>query len=100
MSNGDAAEMSSKLYWVYILLCSNDTYYTGYTTDLDKRYAAHLNGTASKYTRSFKPVKIIQSWEIAGDKSLAMRIEKNIKQLSRVEKDKIIANPSLLEALM
>jgi putative endonuclease len=82
-------------YWVYILLCSNNTYYTGYTIDLDKRYASHLKGTASKYTRSFKPIKIAQSWKIEGSKSLAMRIEKNIKKLSRIEKEKIISYPIL-----
>lgn len=82
-----------KLYWVYILLCENGCYYTGYTADLEKRFAAHLGGTASKYTRSFKPVKIAQSWEISGGKSLAMKIENHIKKLSRAEKEKLIANP-------
>lgn len=85
-----------KFYWVYILLCENSCYYTGYTINLEKRYAAHLNGTASKYTRSFKPVRIAQSWKIAGEKSLAMKIEKHIKKLSRAEKEKIIKNPNLL----
>jgi len=85
----------SQSWWVYILLCENDHYYTGYTNDLDKRYKAHLNGTASKYTRSFKPVRIAQSWKVA-DKSSAMRVEYSIKQLSRSEKEKIIVAPMLL----
>jgi len=89
--------MSIKLYWVYILLCSNNAYYTGYTTDLEKRYASHVKGTASKYTRSFKPIKIAQSWQINESKSVAMRMERFIKKLSRAEKEKIIACPSLLE---
>lgn len=88
--------MQSKIYWVYILLCENCCYYTGYTIDLEKRYVAHLNGTASKYTRSFKPVSIAQSWKIASGKSLAMKIEKKIKKLSRSQKEKLIANPNLL----
>lgn len=84
-------------YWVYILHCENDTYYTGYTNDIEKRYQSHLKGTSKcKYTRSFKPLRIAQSWEINGDKSSAMKIEAYIKKLSRVEKEKIIANPSLL----
>jgi len=85
-------------YWVYILLCSNNTYYTGYTNHLEKRYQAHLNGTASKYTRSFKPVCIAQSWRIE-DKSAAMRIERKIKGLTRQEKEKIINSPALLSAI-
>lgn len=83
-------------YWVYILLCENNCYYTGYTNDLDKRYQLHLNGSASKYTRSFKPIRIAQSWEVAG-KSIAMQTECYIKKLSRVEKEKLIAKPALLE---
>jgi putative endonuclease len=88
--------MFKKSYWVYILLCSNNTYYTGYTNDLGKRYAAHVAGTASKYTRSFKPIKIAQSWEIEGEKSSAMKIERYIKKLTRREKERIIKSPSSL----
>lgn len=85
-----------KFFWVYILLCDNNCYYTGYTVNLEKRYAAHCNGTASKYTRSFKPMCIAQSWQIQGDKSLAMKLERHIKKLSRFEKENLIANPNLL----
>jgi putative endonuclease len=89
-----------KNYWVYILQCENNSFYTGYTNDLEKRFAAHLNGTASKYTRSFKPICIAQSWKIMGDKSLAMKLEKFIKKLSRKQKEIIIANPDLFNAVM
>lgn len=89
--------MKIQSYWVYILYCNNDTYYTGYTTDMQKRYQSHLNGTGKcKYTRSFKPLHIAQCWEIQGDKSLAMKIERYIKTLSRAEKEKIIKDPSLI----
>lgn len=89
--------MSEQNYWVYILLCENNTYYIGYTNDLQKRYASHLKGTGKcKYTRSFKPIGLAQSWKIAGGKSLAMKLECQLKKLTRAEKEKIIANPSLL----
>ena|SRR3990167_8755811 len=88
--------MSDRRYWVYMLYCKNNTYYTGYTNDLAKRYQAHLNGTASKYTRSFKPLHVAQCWQITGDKSFAMQIERTIKKLSREKKEKIIARPSKL----
>ncbi len=89
--------MTTQHYWVYILHCDNNSYYTGYTKDLNKRYQAHLNGTSKcKYTRSFKPVAIAQSWKIAGDKSQAMKIENSVKKLSRAQKEKIIADPTLL----
>jgi putative endonuclease len=81
-------------YWVYILLCSNNTYYTGYTTDLQKRYQSHVDGTGRcKYTRSFKPICIAQSWQINGSKAQAMKVERYIKKLSRNEKKEIIAEP-------
>ncbi|MFI4918580.1 MAG: GIY-YIG nuclease family protein [Legionellales bacterium] len=84
-------------YWVYMLLCNNNTYYTGYTNDLAKRYQSHVNGTGRcKYTRSFKPIAIAQCWKINGDKSMALQLERTIKKLSRIDKEKIIANPLTL----
>lgn len=89
--------MNKKTYWVYILHCNNGSYYTGYTTDLGRRYQEHLAGTAKcKYTRSFKPLSIAQSWQINGDKSMAMRVEKNIKAMSKKEKQRLILFPELL----
>jgi putative endonuclease len=89
--------MNEQCYWVYILHCENDSYYTGYTNNLDKRYQSHVNGTSKcKYTRSFKPIRIAQSWKISADKSQAMKLESYIKKLSRSEKEKLIANPSIL----
>ncbi|CEG58773.1 GIY-YIG nuclease family protein [Legionella fallonii] len=89
--------MSCSGYWVYILLCENNTYYTGYTNNLEKRYLCHVDGTGSKYTRSFKPVKIAQAWEIHEGKRKAMQVERYIKKLSRSDKDKIITEPKLLD---
>lgn len=89
--------MKNSTYWVYILHCENDTYYTGYTSNIEKRYQSHIKGTGKcKYTRSFKPLRIAQHWKIHGDKSYAMKVEAYIKKLSRLEKEKIIADPSLL----
>ena len=85
--------MPEKIYWVYILRCSNQSYYTGYTDNLEKRFQDHLTGKGGKYTRSFKPLSIAQSWEIKGDKSIAMRIECYIKKLSKAQKELLILNP-------
>ena len=87
-------------WWVYILYCQNGNYYTGFTNDLQKRFQSHLNGTASKYTRSFKPLHIAQSWQITQSKAFAMKIEREIKKLSRAQKEKIIADPSQLQPLL
>ena len=88
---------NKQIYWVYILQCVNNTYYTGYTNDLEKRYQSHVDGTGKcKYTRSFKPIRIAQSWKISGSKAQAMRIEALIKKLTRAEKERLIQNPELL----
>ena len=90
---------NAKPYWVYILECENGALYTGYTNDLTKRYKAHCKGTASKYTRSFKPLKIAQFWQVA-EKKTALQVEHRIKQLTRAQKDALIADPSLWPDLL
>ena len=93
--------MSDLSYWVYMLLCENNTYYTGYTNNLERRYLSHVMGTGRcKYTQSFKPIKIAQSWEIKEGKAKAMQIERYIKKLSWIEKDKLVNEPNLLEACL
>lgn len=82
-------------YWVYILHCQNGAYYTGYTTDMTRRYEEHVNGLGSKYTRSFKPIGIAQCWCVS-DKSLAMTIECYIKKLSKRGKALLVADPNAL----
>lgn len=89
-----------KEYWVYILYCENNTYYTGFTNNLTKRYQSHVDGSGKcKYTRSFKPLGIAQSWKIKSDRAFAMQIERHIKKLSHSEKKELINNPSLLESI-
>jgi len=89
--------MTVESFWVYILLCDNNTYYTGYTRDLTKRWQSHLSGTGRcRYTRSFRPIEIAQCWRIHGSRSLAMQIEARIKKLSRINKQVFIEHPELL----
>lgn len=84
-------------YWVYILLCENGNLYTGYTTDLRRRYQEHLAGSAKcKYTRSFKPLRLAQCWKIEEGKNLAMKIERFIKKLSKQEKEELVLKPAIL----
>jgi putative endonuclease len=91
--------MSKKDYWVYILLCENQSYYTGYTDNLEKRYLSHLHGTGGcKYTRSFKPVHIAQCWVIDEDKILALKLEREIKKKNRQQKIELIQHPARLSS--
>jgi len=76
-------------YYVYILLCADESLYTGWTTDIERRVRQHNAGKASKCTRSRLPVKLVYS-ETAADKSEALKREFAIKRLSRDEKLQII----------
>jgi len=76
-------------HYTYILKCSDDTLYTGYTTDLDRRLKEHNKGIAAKYTRGRLPVQLVY-YESFNNKSDALKREYAIKQLSREEKLKII----------
>ncbi len=77
-------------YYVYIILCSNNNYYTGYTIDIERRYKEHEQGTGKcRYTRSFPPVKLVANW-IFENKSEALKTEIKIKKLSRDQKIKLI----------
>lgn len=76
-------------YFVYILKCVDNTFYTGYTTDIVKRCLTHNKGKGAKYTRCRLPVKVVYSEEFE-TKDAAMRREYQIKQLSRQQKIKLI----------
>ena len=78
-----------KKHYVYILRCADGTFYTGYTTDPERRTGVHNSGKGAKYTRSRRPVELIYTEEY-DDQTEAQRREYAIKQLSRVEKEKLI----------
>jgi len=91
----------SNLFYVYILKCSNGAYYTGYTTDIQRRYEEHCQGSDKcKYTRSFPPTQLLACWEVRGPLSLALQLEKAIKRLSKTNKQKLIAKPTCASELI
>jgi len=74
------------VHHVYVLECSDDTYYTGYTTDVERRVAEHDAGDGAKYTRGRIPVELVYT-ESFETQSAAMAREYEVKQLSRTEKE-------------
>lgn len=74
-------------YYVYMLECSDGTYYTGIATDVKRRVAEHNgeSGKGAKYTAGRRPVKLMYTKECK-DRSEALKEEYRIKQLSRSEK--------------
>ena len=76
-------------YFTYMLRCADQTFYTGWTTCLEKRLAMHNAGKGSKYTRSRRPVELAAFWTFE-NQSDAMRFEWDIKQKNRTQKEKLI----------
>jgi putative endonuclease len=75
--------------YVYLLRCADDSLYCGWTTDLERRLAAHDAGTASRYTRSRLPVEVAIVITVA-DRSAALREEARIKRLPRAAKLRLV----------
>lgn len=73
------------MYYLYILLCSDGSLYTGITNNIEKRIATHRSGKGSKYVYSRLPVKLIYKEEYQ-DRSSAAKREVEIKRWKREKK--------------
>lgn len=80
-----------KSWWVYILRCADDTFYTGVAIDVTARLETHRSGKGAKYTRSRGPLELVYT-EKCEDKTSAFKREYAIKQLKRSEKAKLCEN--------
>ena len=77
-------------FYVYILQCADDTYYTGVTSNLDERISQHQNGAyRDSYTFNRRPVKLLFYTEFT-DYNTAFRFEKQIKKWSKAKKIALI----------
>ena len=82
------SDSESKAAWfVYIVQCANGSFYTGITTDLERRFSEHEAGApkGAKALRGKGPLKLVFSYSV-NDRSEASQIEYRVKQLSRTEK--------------
>ena len=74
--------------YAYLLRCADGSLYSGWTTDLRRRLAAHNDGRGAKYTRSRRPVKLVSCWRFV-TRSEAMKFEVYLKGLSRIQKERL-----------
>lgn len=86
------------MHYVYILQCSDNSLYTGWTNNLEKRIETHSSGRGAKYTRARLPVKLVYFEEYA-DKIEAQKREYAIKQMARYKKLQLIRLKSSGELL-
>ena len=86
-----------RYHYIYILRCADGTLYTGYTTDLAAREAAHNTGRGARYTRGRRPVTLVYS-ERFRSLAKALRREHALKRLTRPGKDALIASAAIVRA--
>lgn len=75
-------------YFTYMVECCDGSFYTGWTTDVNRRVAMHNAGTGAKYTKSRRPVRLVW-FEEHETKHDAMSREARIKQLTHDEKHRM-----------
>jgi putative endonuclease len=78
-----------KTHYVYLLLCDDGSYYTGYTNDVASRFERHKRGQGARYTRIHRPIKVVHVEEFETRKA-ATRREQQIKALSHEEKHELV----------
>ncbi|MCK5015091.1 MAG: GIY-YIG nuclease family protein [Candidatus Omnitrophica bacterium] len=88
---GEERKRLDQPWFLYILHCQNDTFYTGVTKDLKRRLKMHNDGKASRYTRARRPVKLIYHEDCASHAQALVR-ECKVKALSRKEKEQLVLN--------
>ena len=79
------------IWFIYLIRCNNGALYTGITTDVDRRFAAHQSGKGAKYLRGKAPLTLAFRQRI-GSHSAALVAEASIKKLSKTEKEAIIGS--------
>jgi len=80
-----------KKYYAYMLRCKDNSIYSGFTVDIDKRVETHNSGKGAKYTRARLPVKL-EYYEEFDDKKEALKREREFKKFTHTEKERIIKN--------
>jgi len=83
------AEVLDETWFVYLLRCADGSLYTGITKDIARRSKQHNAGTASRYTRSRRPTRMVYE-EVQANQSQALKRELAIKALSRPQKETLI----------
>ena len=81
--------MRSNMNYTYILRCKDNSLYTGWTNNLEKRLEAHNAGKGAKYTKARLPVELVY-YEQFETKEEAMKREYAIKQMTRAQKEKLM----------
>ena len=74
------------MYCIYLVQCSDNSYYCGITTDIARRVSQHNSGVGAKYTRARLPVSLLYSTENKFTRSEALKLEYQVKSQKRSNK--------------
>jgi len=91
--------LASAVWYVYVARCADDTLYCGIARDVAERIAAHDAGTGARYTRGRGPLQVLLTRRCLSH-GRALRLEYSIKQLSRADKEQLIAEPARIARLV
>jgi putative endonuclease len=83
-------------FYVYILLCADGSFYTGYTKNIDARTKLHVNGKGARYTKMHRPKRVAYV-ELFDSQAKAMKRERDIKKLTHQQKLNLINSRSTHE---
>lgn len=77
------------MHFVYMVRCVDDSLYTGYTTDLERRVKTHNEGKGAKYTRARLPVRLVYFKEVE-NMSEGLKLEAKLKKLTKKKKEDLV----------
>ena len=98
-----SCECVTKTQWhLYMIRCGKGTLYTGITTDVARRFSEHQRGSSrsAKYLRGRGPLTLILEKTLGPKKGVALSIERQIKKSSKVEKEAMLADTSIIDAML
>ncbi len=89
------------MYYIYMLRCEDNSIYTGITTDLTRRMEEHFhkNEKCAKYTFRHTAKKLEMAWQTQ-NRALASKLEYHLKTLTKMQKEAVIENPTLLSTFL
>ena len=88
-------ETMNKDWYLYILRCADDSFYTGIALDINARLEKHNSGQGAKYTKSRRPCELIYFEKCPPKRSLAQIRERAVKKLTRAKKEELVASQTV-----
>jgi putative endonuclease len=88
-------------WYLYLVRCHDGSLYTGISTDVAHRFAQHRGegGAGSKYLKGRAPLTLVFQKNL-GSKSLALKVERKVKKLSKARKEELIGAEKHIEAII